>query len=64
MRQSQLFAKTKKETPRDAVFISHQLLLRADFIHQFSSGIYALLPLGLRVLRKIENIIRLYSIFT
>ena len=58
MLQSQLFAKIKKEAPRDAVFVSHQLLLRADFIHQFSSGIYALLPLGLRVFRKIENIIR------
>lgn len=58
MRQSQLFYKTLKDTPKEAVFISHQLLLRADFIHQFSSGIYALLPLGLRVLRKIENIIR------
>ena len=58
MRQSQFFLKTKKETPKGAVFVSHQLLLRADFIYQFSSGIYALLPAGLKVLRKIENIIR------
>ena len=58
MLQSQLFYKTKKEIPKGAVFISHQLLLRADFIHQFSSGIYALLPLGLRVFKRIENIIR------
>lgn len=58
MRQSQLFYKTSKETPKGAVFISHQLLLRGDFIHQFSSGVYALLPLGLRVFTRIENIIR------
>jgi len=58
MRQSELFAKPRKEIPKGAVFISHQLLLRADFIHQFASGIYALLPLGLMVLRKIEAIIR------
>ena len=58
MLQSQLFCKTKKETPKGAIFVSHQLLLRADFIHQFSAGIYALLPMGLKVLRKIENIIR------
>jgi len=58
MRQSKLFAKTKKETPKGAVFTSHQLLLRGGFIHQFSSGVYGLLPLGLRVFRRIENIIR------
>jgi len=58
MLQSQLFTKTKREAPKGAIFISHQLLSRAGFIYQFASGIYALLPLGLRVLRKIENIIR------
>lgn len=58
MHQSELFAKTKKEIPKGATFISHQLLLRAGFIYQFASGIYALFPLGFRVLRKIENLIR------
>ncbi len=58
MLQSQLFAKTLKETPRGAVFASHQLLLRSGFIFRHASGMYTLLPLGLRVLRKIENIIR------
>jgi len=58
MRQSQLFTKTLKETPKDAVFASHQLLLRGGFIFRHASGIYTLLPLGLRVFRKIENIIR------
>lgn len=58
MRQSQLFTKTLKETPRGAVFISHQLLLRGGFIYQVASGMYALLPLGFRVFEKIKNIIR------
>lgn len=58
MKQSELFTKTVKETPRGAVFISHQLLLRGGFIYQIASGMYALLPLGLRVFKKIENIIR------
>lgn len=58
MKQSQLFSRTKREISKEIVFTSHRLLLRADFIHQFSSGIYALLPLGLKVFRKIENIIR------
>lgn len=58
MLQSKLFAKTKREVSKEIVFASHRLLLRADFIHQFSSGIYALLPLGFRVLEKIKEIIR------
>lgn len=58
MLQSQLFTKTLKEIPRGAVFISHQLLLRGGFIFRHASGMYTLLPLGLRVFRKIENIIR------
>jgi len=58
MRQSELFAKTKKEPPKDATTISHKLLARADFIDQLASGIYSFLPLGWRVHRKIENIIR------
>lgn len=58
MRQSQLFCKTKKAAPKDAEVISHKLLTRADFIEQSISGVYRFLPLGLRVLKKIENIIR------
>lgn len=58
MKQSQLFPKTLRETPREAIFISHRLLLRGGFIYQIASGMYALLPLGFRVLERIENIIR------
>jgi prolyl-tRNA synthetase len=58
MRQSQLFYKTKKETPKEAKISSHKLLVRADFIEQTISGVYRFLPLGYRVLKKIENIIR------
>ncbi len=58
MRQSNLFLKTKKKAPREAKIISHKLLLRGGFISQLASGIYSFLPLGLRVHRKIENIIR------
>ncbi len=58
MRHSELFTKILKETPRGTVFISHQLLMRAGFIFRHASGLYTLLPLGLRVIRKIENIIR------
>ncbi|MAF13325.1 MAG: proline--tRNA ligase [Parcubacteria group bacterium] len=58
MKQSKLFAKTLKNLPKDAVTISHQLLLRADFIDQLAAGVYTLLPLGFRVHKKIENIIR------
>jgi prolyl-tRNA synthetase len=58
MRQSQLFAKTKKETPKEAETISHKLLARGDFIEQLGSGIYVFLPLGLLVRKKVENIVR------
>jgi len=58
MKQSQLFCKTKKEAPKDAVVISHQYLIRGDFIEQTISGVYRFLPLGFRVLKKIEKIIR------
>jgi len=58
MKQSQLFCKTKKEVPKDAVVISHQYLVRGDFIEQAISGVYRFLPLGFRVLKKIEKIIR------
>jgi len=58
MLQSQLFCKTKKETPKDAEVISHKLLVKGDFIEQTISGVYRFLPLGLEVLKKIEKIIR------
>ena len=58
MRISKLFGKTQKETPAEAETASHQLLLRAGMIHQIAAGVYAYLPLGWRVLKKIENIIR------
>ena len=57
MLQSELFAKIKKEAPKDAKTISHQLLARADFIDQLASGVYGFLPLGQAVHDKIENII-------
>ncbi len=58
MKQSNTFIPTMRETPSDADVISHQLLLRAGFIRQSTSGVYAYLPLGLKVLKKIESIIR------
>ncbi len=58
MRLSQYFVPTLKETPAEAQIASHRLMLRAGLIRQTSAGIYAWLPLGLRVLRKIENIVR------
>ncbi|HIE17281.1 MAG TPA: proline--tRNA ligase [Dehalococcoidia bacterium] len=58
MRFSRLFGKTLKEVPSEADTASHQLLLRAGMIQQVAAGIYSYLPLGWRVLRKIEQIIR------
>jgi len=58
MRTSQLLLATLKETPADAEIVSHQLMLRAGMIRRLASGLYTWLPLGLRVLRKIENIVR------
>ena len=58
MRQTDLLLPTLKETPADADVISHQLMLRAGLIRQLASGLYSWLPLGLRVLRNIETIIR------
>jgi len=58
MRFSKLFGKTLRQAPAEAEIISHQLLLRAGMIAQESAGIYSYLPMGWRVLRKIENIIR------
>ncbi|WP_257350007.1 proline--tRNA ligase [Pseudalkalibacillus decolorationis] len=58
MRQSHFYSPTLREVPADADAKSHQLLLRAGFIRQNVSGIYSFLPLGKRVLRKIETIVR------
>lgn len=58
MRQSQLFTKTQKEAPADEVAKNAKLLIRAGFIDKLQAGVYTYLPLGLRVLKNIENIIR------
>jgi prolyl-tRNA synthetase len=58
MRTSQLLLATLKETPADAEVISHQLMLRAGMIRKLAAGLYTWLPLGLRVLRKVEKIVR------
>ena len=58
MRQSRLFTKTKKEVPTDEISKNAELLIRGGFIHKEMAGVYDYLPLGLRVLKKIENIIR------
>jgi len=58
MRLSRYFLPTLKEAPADAQIVSHQLMLRAGLIRQEAAGIYAWLPLGLRVLRRIEQIVR------
>ena len=55
MKYSQYFAPTLKETPKEAEILSHQLMLRAGLIRQTSSGIYAWLPLGYKVLKKIMD---------
>jgi len=58
MKQSQLFTKTTKESPKDEVSKNAQLLLRAGFIFKEMAGVYSYLPMGLRVLNKISDIIR------
>jgi prolyl-tRNA synthetase len=58
MRSSRFLIATLKETPADAEVISHQLMLRAGMIRKLASGLYTWLPLGLRVLRKVEKIVR------
>ena len=58
MRSSNFLISTLRETPNDAEIISHQLMLKAGLIRQVASGIYSWLPLGLRVLRKVEKIVR------
>lgn len=60
MRQSQLYTKTRKENPKDEVSKNAIFLTRAGYIHKEMAGVYSFLPLGLRVLKKIEAIIRLH----
>ena len=55
---SNLLIPTLKDAPQEAEIISHKLMLRAGMIRKAASGIYTWLPLGLKVLKKIENIIR------
>src|SRR5271163_4893570 len=58
MRLSRFFLPILKENPKEAEIVSHRLMLRAGMIRQEAAGIYAWLPLGLRVLKKIEQIVR------
>ncbi|MFW6300202.1 MAG: proline--tRNA ligase, partial [Oceanicaulis sp.] len=58
MRLSRFFLPVLKETPAEAQIVSHRLMLRAGMIRQEAAGIYAWLPLGFRVLKKIEQIVR------
>jgi len=58
MRASQFFIATQKEAPNEAELPSHKLMLRAGLIKRLGSGLYSWMPLGLRVLRKVENIVR------
>jgi len=58
MKQTELFTKTFKETPKDEMSLNAQLLIRGGFVDKLGAGIYTFLPLGLRVIEKIENIVR------
>ena len=58
MRVSAFFVSTLKEAPAEAELVSHQLMLRAGLIKKLGSGLYTWMPLGLRVLRKVENVVR------
>lgn len=58
MRSSQFLITTHKETPADAEIISHRLMLRAGLIRKLSSGLYTWMPMGLKVLRKVERVVR------
>lgn len=58
MRLSQFHLRTEKETPADAEIISHKLMLKAGMVRKLAAGLYTWSPLGLRVLRKIEAVVR------
>ncbi len=58
MKATQFFVSTLKEAPADAEVASHKLMMRAGMIKRLGAGIYSYMPMGLRVIRKVENIIR------
>jgi len=58
MKASQFFISTLKEAPADAEIVSHQLMVRAGMIKKLGAGIYNYMPMGLRVIRKVEAIVR------
>lgn len=58
MRRSAFFLPTLRETPKEAEIVSHRLMLRAGMVRQAAAGIYSWLPLGFRVLKRIEGIVR------
>src|SRR5436309_572488 len=58
MKATQFFVSTLKEAPADAEVMSHKLMMRAGFIKRLGAGIYNYMPMGLRVIRKVENIVR------
>src|SRR3954462_5356328 len=58
MRSTQFFLPTLRENPTEAQIVSHRLMLRAGLVRQTAAGIYAWLPLGFRVLKKVEQIVR------
>ncbi len=58
MKASQFFISTLKEAPADAEVVSHQLMMRAGMIKRLGAGIYSYMPMGLRVIRKVEAIMR------
>src|SRR3981189_2288072 len=58
MRVSKFFLSTLKEAPSEAELVSHRLMLRAGLIRRLGSGIYSLMPMGLRIVRKVEAIVR------
>ncbi|MDP9107522.1 MAG: proline--tRNA ligase, partial [Pseudomonadota bacterium] len=58
MRASRFFIATLKEAPSDAEIVSHKLMMRAGMIKRLGSGIYTYMPMGLRVIRKVEAIVR------
>ena len=57
MKSNDLFMPTIKEAPNDAQIISHQLMIRAGLVSKLASGLYSYLPIGLRVIQKVEKII-------
>src|SRR3977135_490920 len=58
MRTSKFFISTQKEVPAEAEIVSHRLMLRAGLIRRLAAGLYTWLPLGLRVVRKVEAVVR------